>query len=179
MKTIVLASTNPVKARAALRGFESIFPGETFNVQTVSVPSGVSEQPMTDAETLQGACNRCGDAARRIPDADYWVGIEGGVEEKDGELLAFAWVVVRSANMQGKGRTGTFVLPGRVAELVHSGLELGEADDIVFTRSNSKQENGAVGLLTGNVIDRCGLYAHAVMLALIPFRNVELYARQA
>jgi inosine/xanthosine triphosphatase len=179
VKTIVLASTNPVKAQAALKGFENIFPDEAFSVQTVSVPSGVSEQPMTDAETLQGAWNRSVNAVRCIPEADYWVGIEGGVEEEDGELLAFAWVVVRSADMQGKGRTGTFVLPVRVAELVHSGLELGAADDIIFERSNSKQENGAVGLLTGNVIDRCGLYAHAVMLALIPFRNVDLYSSRA
>ena len=51
----------------------------------------------------------------------------------------------------------------------------GDADDVVFERSNSKQANGAVGLLTGDVITRASLYAHAVVLALIPFRNMELY----
>ncbi len=103
------------------------------------------------------------------------MGIEGGVEDVNGELHAFAWIVVRSASLQGKGCTGTFVLPPRVAELVHGGMELGDADDVVFQRSNSKQENGAVGLLTGDVITRASLYAHAVVLALIPFRNEELY----
>ena len=29
-------------------------------------------------------------------------------------------------------------------------LELGDADDMVFKRSNSKQKNGAVGILTDN-----------------------------
>lgn len=37
---------------------------------------------------------------------------------------------------------------------VAGGMELGEADDHVFERSNSKQEDGAVGLLTKGLIDR-------------------------
>jgi non-canonical (house-cleaning) NTP pyrophosphatase len=52
------------------------------------------------------------------------------------------------------------------------------ADDIVFSCSNSKQDNGAVGLLTDNVIDRAQLYEQAVILALIPFKNERLYASQ-
>ena len=91
---------------------------------------------------------------------------------------AFAWIVVRSQEMIGKGRTGTFFLPPAVVELIRQGKELGEADDIVFGRSNSKQDNGAVGLLTDNVIDRAQLYEHAMILALIPFKNETLYAQQ-
>ena len=55
-------------------------------------------------------------------------------------------------------------------------MELGEADDIVFGQSNSKQKSGAVGLLTGDIIDRKSLYEEAVVLALIPFKNEELYS---
>ena len=69
----------------------------------------------------------------------------------------------------------SFYLPPQVAELVRQGVELGEADDIVFGQSNSKQASGAVGLLTGDVIDRAGLYEGAVILALIPFKNRQLY----
>ena len=106
----------------------------------------------------------------------YWVGIEGGVEETvDGEMIAFAWVVVRDHQRVGRGRTGTFYLPPAVTDLIRQGKELGEADDIVFGRNNSKQENGAVGLLTGDVIDRAQLYEHAVILALVPFKNTALY----
>ncbi len=76
----------------------------------------------------------------------------------------------------GKGRTGTFFIPPPVADLIRQGKELGEADDIIFQRNNSKQENGAVGLLTGNVIDRKNLYEQAVILALIPFKNSILYS---
>ena len=152
-----------------------MFPGEEFQVQTVAVPSGVSDQPASDEETLRGAINRAANAAAARPDADYWAGIEGGVEARDGEMAGYAWIVVRAQGLTGKGRTGTFFLPRRVAELVRQGLELGDADDAVFGRANSKQDNGAVGLLTGNVIDRAALYEEAVVLALIPFRNPELY----
>lgn len=175
MPKIVVASTNPVKIQAALAGFQRLFPAETFTAHGLSVPSGVSVQPMTDAETLHGALNRITNAQAAEPSADYWVGIEGGCEVLEGELACFAWAVVRSPQMVGKGRTGLFFLPEAVARLVRQGVELGHADDQVFGRSNSKQQNGAIGLLTGDVIDRLAYYEHAMVMALVPFRNVELY----
>ncbi len=174
-KQILLASNNPVKVQAALNGFRRMFPGEEFEAQGVSVPSGVSDQPMSSAETLQGALNRVGQAMQAFPQGDYWVGIEGGAEEVEDGLAAFAWIVVRSREIEGRSRSGSFWLPPRVTELVRQGVELGEADDIVFKRSNSKQGNGAIGLLTGDVIDRVALYEHAMVLALVPFKNPELY----
>lgn len=173
MKTIVVASTNPVKIAAALEGFRRMFPAEAFTARGVSVLSGVSDQPMTDAETLQGAHNRAVRARQAAPDADYWVGIEGGVEDR-GAVETFAWVVVLDAQRTGKSRTATFDLPEEVARLVRQGVELGHADDQVFGRANSKQQNGSVGLLTDDVIDRTAYYAPAVILALIPFKNAGL-----
>lgn len=175
MKTIVIASSNPVKSQAALNGFRRMFPAESFEILPRPAPSGVSDQPMTSAETLQGALNRAAAVKATHPQADFWVGIEGGVEE-DGGLAAFAWVAVLSPAGSGKARTGTFFLPPAVAHLVRQGIELGEADDIVFGTTNSKQQNGAIGLLTGDVIDRAALYEHAVALALVAIRNPGLYA---
>lgn len=175
MKTIAIASGNPVKIQAALNGFRRIFPGQEFTPRAVSVPSGVSRQPLTSEETRLGALNRAHAAAQALPDADFWVGIEGGVEEDGDQMGAFAWIAVLTAERAGLARTGTFFLPPGVAGLVRQGQELGEADDLIFQRSNSKQENGAIGLLTGNVIDRAALYEHAVILALVPFCNPELY----
>jgi inosine/xanthosine triphosphatase len=172
---IVVASTNPVKIRAALGGFQDAFPEGVFRVSGLDVPSGVADQPRTDAETLRGAEARAARAMVASPTADIWVGIEGGVADIDERLAAYAWVVVRSRDRTGKARTGTFFLPEAVARLVRDGLELGEADDRVFGCTDSKREGGAVGLLTGGAIDRTALYRHAVTLALIPFRNPDLY----
>ncbi len=175
MKTIAVASRNPVKARAALEGFRRMFPNEEFRVETISVPSGVASQPATDEETLEGAQNRARAAAAAAPHADYWVGIEGGVEDGPAGMAAFAWIVVLGDGITGRGRTGTFVLPEQVARLVREGVELGDADDRVFGRENSKQEDGAIGLLTANVVDRTALYEHGIVMALVPFRNSSLY----
>lgn len=181
MKSVIVASKNPVKLEAARRGFLRLFAGDAFSFEEVSVPSGVKDQPFSNQETLQGALNRARAAREQCPQADYWVGIEGGVapamegEGSGEELWAFAWVAVLDRARVGKGRTGTFLLPPRISRLVRQGKELGEADDIVFGRTNSKQENGAVGLLTDNVIDRTDYYVQAVILALIPFKNSDLY----
>ena len=176
MKNVVVASTNPVKINATLLGFSKMFPDETFGVQGVSAPSGVPDQPMSEEETIQGATNRVENVSKLAPNADYWVGIEGGLEEVNGDMLAFAWMIVKSKDGKyGKGRGPTFLLPKKVVELIKQGKELGEADDIVFGHTNSKQASGAVGILTGDVLTRTTLYEPAVILALIPFKRPNLY----
>ena len=178
MKTIIVASKNPVKIQSALDGFRRMFPNEEFTAEGVLLPSGVSDQPMSSQETLQGALNRAAAAREQVP-GDFWIGIEGGVEEHGGQMEVFAWVVVLSRTVSGKSRTATFFLPDEVTALVRQGVELGEADDIIFGRSNSKQQNGSVGILTDDVITRADYYQHAVILALIPFKNASLSFRLA
>ena len=90
-------------------------------------------------------------------------------------MEVFAWIVIKSNKCYGKSRTGTFFLPKQIVDLIDEGKELGEADDIVFQQSNSKQKSGAVGILTNNVIDRTKYYTEAVIFALIPFKNTDLY----
>ncbi|RHY24308.1 hypothetical protein DYB32_008895, partial [Aphanomyces invadans] len=153
----------------------------TFAVTGVNVPSGVSTQPITSRETLVGATNRLHAARERVPDADFWVGIEGGVEQTivgDGHdphvMEVFAWIVVEAADgTQGMSRTGSFYLPEGVVKLVVGGLELGHADDQEFGRTNSKHQTGTVGLLTDDRITRQSYYEHAVLLALIPLKNSQ------
>lgn len=176
-KTVVVASTNPVKIDATRRGFHRMLPDVSVEIIARPVASAVGPQPLSDALTLRGAEERARAARTDLPNAAFWVGIEGGVEEMDGRLAAFAWAVVLSPDRIGRARTGTFFLPDAVADLVRLGVELGEADDRVFGRVGSKRDLGAVGLLTGGVVDRTALYEHAVVLALVPFRNEDLYPK--
>jgi inosine/xanthosine triphosphatase len=173
---IVVASQNPVKIEAVRGAFESTFSGQTMTFRGVSAASGVADQPMGDAETLQGARNRAESAAASVPEAAYTVGVEGGCAvEDDHQLSVFAWVVVRARDGRtGISKTGVFYLPLEVAQLVADGMELGHADDVVFGRENSKQDTGSVGLLTGDVVTRRSYYQQAVVLALIPFLNPGL-----
>jgi inosine/xanthosine triphosphatase len=170
---VIVASRNPIKIDAVKEAFQSFY--REVLVEGVDTVSGVSDQPLTEKETLSGARNRAMEAEKMIPQADFWIGIEGGIQAMDNGLFAFAWIVVISGGKTGEARTATFLLPKKVSNLIEGGLELGAANDIVFHQSNSKQKTGAVGLLTHNHINRMELYRQAVVLALIPFINPGLY----
>lgn len=175
MKKVVIASRNKAKIQAVKDGFAKMFPGQEFEFIGISVHSGVPDQPISDSETFLGAKNRADNASDELKDAEFYVGIEGGIEHVNDEMESFAWIVIRSGSKYGKAKTGTFFLPKKIIRLIEEGKELGEADDIVFHRTNSKLETGAVGILTGDIIDRTKYYTEAVILALIPFKNVDLY----
>ncbi|MCF6366200.1 MAG: inosine/xanthosine triphosphatase [Bacteroidales bacterium] len=174
-KKVIIASKSPVKFKAVKTGFKKVFPETEFVFESISVPSEVSDQPLSNNETYKGAMNRCNNAIKKINNAYFWIGIEGGIQKFNDETEAFAWVYIKSKYKTGKARTATFFLPEKITKLIEQGIELGEADDIVFGLKDSKKQNGAVGILTKNVTDRSKYYSEAVILALIPFINTELY----
>jgi inosine/xanthosine triphosphatase len=175
MKTVIVASTNPVKINAVKHAFKKMFSKENFKLIGISVPSGVPEQPIGDDETFNGAYNRAKNASKQIHKADYWVGLEGGIRRVDDDMEVFGWIVVKSKMKLGKSRTATFILPQKITQLVNKGMGLGPADDVVFKIKNSKQKQGSVGILTGGVTDRTKYLEDGVILALIPFKNTKLY----
>ncbi len=175
MSEVIVGSTNQVKLDAVSGAFGKAFPDMKVRVTGLEVSSGVSDQPMTDWETYRGAVGRARAVREQAPDCDIAVGIEGGIDRSGPDLAAFAWAVLIGKDRVGRGRSGLFILPPAVAELVKQGIELGHADDIVFGRSDSKRKNGAVGLLTDDLIDRRLYYEHMMILALIPFLKEEHY----
>lgn len=169
---VVIASHNPVKIRAVQTAFTLQFPENKLNTLPVHVDSGVSDQPLTDNETRQGASNRAENARSHQPDADFWVGLEGGIETLDDQLIAFAWMsVLGPGEKRGEARTTSLQLPPAVKILVDQGMELGDANDKVFSTINSKHQGGAFGLLTRGLYTRESVYTEAMVMALIPFAN--------
>lgn len=172
---VVVSSENPVKIHATMEGFEKAF-GSVPEIEAVKVSSGISEQPLSSEETLEGALNRAKGALSASPGADYYVGIEGGLEKINGEYESHAWIVVMDKNGKvGKGRSGSFFLPASICDLIDEGLTLGQADDKYFNRENSKQKDGAVGILSKGKVNRKQYYVDAVVFALFPFLNPEMY----
>jgi inosine/xanthosine triphosphatase len=181
---IAVGSKNPIKLSASLNGTRRAWVDKQIEGVGFDVPSGVSDQPMGNEETKLGAGNRARAAYDAYKDSqpdgakpDYAVGLEGGVMlSPAGELECFAWIAVYDGEKTGYARTGSFVLPPRIRDLVvKEGMELGHADDLVFGATNSKQSAGAVGFLTRGVVDRAQYYEHAVVLAYIPFQWPDLY----
>ena len=169
---VIVASRNPVKIGAASDAFASVFPAASIDISGLEVESGVDDQPDSDAETRGGARARVLQAIEAAPDADFWVGFEGGVEVIDGQLMAFAWIAVRGRRGDiSEARSATLPLPPAVKDLIEAGLELGEANDRVFSTVNSKQGGGAYGLLTEGRYTRESIYAQTLIIALTPFVN--------
>lgn len=173
MLKIIVGSKNPVKTKCVENVFSKYF--KDVEVIAESVNSFVSEQPFSEQETLLGAKNRAKEVfVKNNP--DFGIGIEGGLEEIENKLYAFAWICIRAKDGRiGLGKTASFPLPKRIEELIREGIELGEADDIIFKRKNSKQKTGAIGLLSKEVLGRVELYEHGVISALLPFLNKDLY----
>ncbi len=176
MKKIIVASKNPVKISATKEGFERMFKDINFNIEGLNVPSGVSDQPMGSEETYKGALNRAKAAQREMPEADYWVGLEGGnIRHSESDMETMAWIVVLGRHKMGKARTAGFYLAKRTIQLIDQGLELGHADEILFNLKNTKQNMGSSGLLTEGALSRHDFYVQAVILALIPFLKTDLF----
>ena len=176
MTLFAVGSRNPVKLAAVRDGAGPFF--SDLQVAGVDAASGVAAQPRGDAETLAGALNRARQALELAPEDAYGVGLEGGVVELGPDMFACAWcAIMQHDGQQGVASTGRCMLPRAVAELVRGGMELGQADDIVFARSQSRLNEGAVGLLTRGAIDRARFYAPAVTMALVPFLNPDHFAR--
>jgi inosine/xanthosine triphosphatase len=170
MWTIAVASANPAKIHAVRQCFTDTFPGVDIEVSGVAVPSGVAAQPMSSDETLQGAQNRIA-ALKQQLQADIYVSIEAGL---DG-AFTFAWMLVDYQGKQGMARSASLMLPPAALDLIHQGIELGDVMDQLFGTDNIKQAGGAIGLLTQHRLSRSSVYQQALLLALIPMLNPELF----
>lgn len=169
-----VGSENPVKINCVLQAAIQFWPAA--RVVGVGTDSGVSAQPQSDQEMLLGARNRAEQALAKMPEADFGVGLEGGTLDTAEGMWAYAWIVIADrAGKLGLGQTGRFLLPEPVAQLVRDGMELGEADDRFFGRANSKQQEGAIGILSDGRITRLTLYQPAVTFACLPFVHPEYY----
>lgn len=167
VQRVAVGSMNPVKIGAVRAVFAPLLPDA--RVEGVSAPSGVADQPWGDEETIRGARARAR-GAREALDADLGVGIEGGVVEGEDGLRTCAWAVVVSRDgVTGTGGSLALLLPPVVATLVRGGLELGTAMDRASGRVDTKRGHGAVGILTGGLIDRQRAYEVLVTYALAPF----------
>lgn len=176
---VAVGSRNPVKVAAVAQAFKRVWPDQEWEVNGVDVVSGVSDQPMSDEESIRGARNRATRALEAL-DADYGVGLEGGLQQIGAEWFDCGWiVVVDREGREGAGATVKMIVPEVMLKMIHEGKELGEVIDIVFERQNSKQAEGHFGLMTKNILTRTSCYSEAVVAALARFIHVHLFPEVA
>jgi inosine/xanthosine triphosphatase len=162
---IAVGSTNPTKTRAVENVLRILYP--ELELVTLDVPSGVAVQPIGDEETRRGAFNRARTVLERT-DADWGFGLEGGVVKSEFGLMTNAWcVVVARDGRVGVGGSANMLLPPSIADrILRDGRELGDAMDEYANTMDVKRGKGAIGILTGGLLDRQGAYEYIVKLAL-------------
>lgn len=171
---VAVGSKNKVKIEAVRLAFEALWPEKKWQVEGTDVSSGVSDQPMSDEESIQGAYNRARKALKALK-ADYGVGLEGGLQKTGGHWLDCGWIVaVDKKGNEGIGSTVKMVVPDKMMELIHDGEELGIACDIIFDMKDVKQGVGHFGLMTKNQITRTSGYKDGVIAALSYFIHPDL-----
>jgi len=164
MKAVV-GSANPVKIAAARSVLRRVY-GRAVRIEACPVDSGIGEQPWGDELTLQGALNRAR-AALQTPGASLGVGLEGGLVKVGRRVFTSAWcAVVSEDGVTGVAGGANLLLPAAVAETVRGGAELGPAMDAFTGLSNTKHQEGAIGILTAGHLNRQAAYEHVLTLAL-------------
>lgn len=174
MLKIAVGSQNPVKVGAVESAFAKMM-GEC-EIVGVSVPSGVSDMPMTFDQITTGAKNRA-QAALELVGADYGVGLEGGFDETDlGTFLMGFVAIVDKQGTWGYSRGEGLYMPEKIVKMVKdSGRELGDVMDELRGLKNTKQHEGCVGYFTDNLIDRKESFEKPTICALSRFKKAELF----
>jgi inosine/xanthosine triphosphatase len=161
---------------AALRGAELI---------ARDVPHTAPAMPVTLDDLMQGARDRAERALRDVRDggraADLGVGLEGGLEVRAlvGGRRAFlmSWAYVTNGRRGGYGCGGAIEVPPPVAAgVLDEGRELSEVVDALAAQSDTRSRQGAWGVLTAGLLDRTRSFELALLNAMAPFYNPQVYS---
>jgi len=164
---IAVGSKNPAKIKAAKIVVKKLFPGA--KVLAVDAPSKVSSQPKSDEEAIKGATNRA-KYAKIQTNADYAIGMEGGVHKIGKKWFECGWIAIIDKNGKwGIGSSGRYEVSKKLAEKIYSGKELGEVIDEITGRENVRNFEGAMGLITNGHLPRSKAYSHGILFAFAPF----------
>lgn len=164
---VKVGSSNPVKIQAALQAFQAFY--SKVSIYGESTESGVSDQPMSAAETSLGAINRAQACAQ---DSDYSVGIEGGIcsVEVSEQKLFFeqTWAAVHQtkSGIYHVAAGPSFPVAPHVVELLQEGYNLSDAMAKEYGTTDLGLGQGYNGWLSDNHYDRTESSKIAVLLAL-------------
>jgi len=174
MIKVVVGSKNPVKIGAVESAFAKMM-GEC-EIIGISVPSGISDMPMSFDEIVRGAKNRA-QAALELVEADYGVGLEGGMDDTDlGTFLMGFVAIVDKQGTWGYSMGGGLYMPEKIVKIVKdSGRELGDVMDELRGLQNTKQHEGCVGYFTDNLVDRQESFEKPTISALSRFKKKEWF----
>lgn len=159
MMRIAVGSKNPAKINAVKRVCEEM----QVEVIGIDVPSGVSDQPFSDLETLKGAVERAKNA-KMGTQADVGIGLEGGVYEQGDQLFVCNWGALHWEGGTLTAGGARLPLPEEVAVKLRAGMELGPIMDEYAQEKGIRYSKGAVGVFTSGWLTREEMFEHVMKI---------------
>jgi inosine/xanthosine triphosphatase len=157
---VAIGTKNPTKINAIKAAFVDM----EATMLAFSVESGVSPQPFSDSETIQGAINRARNSFHQEK-VDLGVGLEGGVVETDYGLFLCNWgaIIDKDDNPIIAGGAKILLPPEFEVEL-KNGRELGDVMKDYTKKQDIRTTEGAIGTFTNGLINRTEMFTHVAKL---------------
>lgn len=188
---IAVGSVRPAKllaVRSACARISAVDPGwDRAKILAREVETGAPAMPLTDAQLMRGARDRA-HAVRKLLDADglaahLYVGLEGGFHTVtlDGVRHTFlqGWAYATDGARGHFGIGPSVTVPETVVRQVVAGRrELGEVIDEMTGEQDVRSRQGAWGVISRGLLPRAQSFEAALVAALAPFYNSELFGKE-
>jgi len=178
---ILVASKNPVKIDGVRQAFSNYF--DDFEILNFSVDSEVPGQPFNE-QMIQGTDNRIKNLMKinteQNLNADFFVALESGIEKRGDRWFNMNSACVTDKNgKKGYGCSSFFELPNHFIEkMQNEKVELCHVAETVSGCKDIRSKHGISGFFTKKVITRTKLSVDAVVSALVPFINKEIFEKK-
>lgn len=170
---VLIATKNPGKIEGAKRALDNYF--ENIEIQGISVPSDVSEQPVNE-EIYKGVKNRVKNlkkyANENNIEADLYLAIESGINNLLGKwMITNIAVIEDNDNFESYGTSPSFPVPDKLVEDIIN-TDLSQVMNKVFEKDDERHnKGGGIQLLTHDKMTRIDLTKTAFIMALTKYIN--------
>jgi inosine/xanthosine triphosphatase len=176
-KTFAIGTKNPIKIESVKEALTKIYKdSKNFEIFYDNSDSEISSLPKSDKECIVGARNRSINILKTFPDVDYGVGIEGGLDINDNGVFLCTWIVITNKHKQESIGCGPKIsLPKKAVNLFFNGSGLSDIMQIYINDKDIKKKEGAIGVLSNNLVNRKESTKIAFLCAFSKFINLRCY----
>ena len=175
---VAVGSMNPVKIRAARNVFRRFY--REVEILPFDAQRGVRLQPLGFEETVKGAMEVARMALRQGGEVSFGVGIEAGLIPLPYSSTwygdqQFAAIIDRRGTITVGGGPVFEYPPAVTEQVLTEKVEVGVAMERLTGIENLGRRQGVIGYLSHKILNRAKLTEQAILMAVIPRLNAELY----
>jgi non-canonical (house-cleaning) NTP pyrophosphatase len=140
----------------------------------VKVPSGIPEQPLNEQITVVGARNRAKSAVEVVEEAEFGIGMEGGLEliQDDYYLVCAVVLYDKHEERYFTGISSKIQLPKSVSEAIKHGEEFGVH---IYEYLERNDLNDSMRNTVTELTSRKRLFSEAIQSAFATYLNRAHY----